>query len=79
VSAPLDKELLIPFPLTEVDDTINAAHARGVATGMRQYVYHYGEKVWITGKRPDTVACIAVDPAGWAIWLAPGADESELG
>jgi hypothetical protein len=46
---------------------------------MRQYVYLYGEQVWITGKRPDTLPCIAVDPAGWAIWLAPGADESELG
>jgi hypothetical protein len=79
VSAPLDKEPLIPGPTTEVDHKVNTAHARAVAVGMRQYVYHYGDKVWITGKRPDTLACIAVDPAGWAIWLAPGADESELG
>jgi hypothetical protein len=79
MTAPLDNGLLIPFPLTEVDEKVNTAHARGVQTGMRQYVYLYGERVWITGKRPDTLPCIAVDPAGWAIWLAPGADESELG
>jgi hypothetical protein len=79
VSAPSDSEPLIPGPATEADHKVNTAHARAVQTGMRQYVYLYGERVWITGKRPDTLPCIAVDPAGWAIWLAPGADESELG
>jgi hypothetical protein len=76
---PLDNEPLIPGPATEVDHKVNTAHARAVAVGMRQYVYLYGERVWITGKRPDTLPCIAVDPAGWAIWLAPDADEAELG
>jgi hypothetical protein len=58
---------------------VNAAHARAVQVKMRQYVYHHGDQHWITGTRPASFLCIAVDPAGWAIWLTPGADESELG
>lgn len=79
MSTPLDSGPLIPHATTTYDHKVNDAYARASKTGMRQYVYDYGDRTWITGTRPASFACIAVDPAGWAIWLAPGADESELG
>ena len=70
---------LIPGETTEVDRKVNEAHARALGDGKRRYVYEYGDFLYVTDVRPQTIACIAVDPAGWAIWLAPGADERELG
>jgi hypothetical protein len=65
MSAPLDSEPLIPGPATEVDHKVNTAHARALQVGMRQYVYLYGERVWITGKRPDTLPVSrSIRPAG---------------
>lgn len=78
-AAPLDNEPLIPAATTEVDHAVNSAHRRATSDGKRRYVYAYRDQLYTTDVRPQTFPCVAVDAAGWAIWLAVGADEAELG
>lgn len=81
MSAPLDNEPtdLIPTPTTEVDHKVNEAYRQATGDGARRYVYTYRDHLYVTNARPASFPCVAVDPAGWAIWLAVGADETELG